>query len=160
MYALPRGYGYEMWYSSMCVCTCVSLCTHCPEAMRCGIPACVYVHVLVYVRVAPRRWLWDVVFSIHGSAMSFHLSHQLSGKVWHCSIFRLNSYSAVDKPSAHIHEGVIVVVLSVCLSVCLCDLWFWLLLTINHWFRYELTQNNDLRPLDHVAILLLCAWNQ
>ena len=35
----------------------------------------------------------------------------------------------------------------VCLSVCLSvTLWFWRILTINSWFRYEITQDEDLRP--------------
>ena len=46
--------------------------------------------------------------------------------------------------SEHAWEGYscLSVSLSVCLSVML---WFWRLLTINCWFRYELTQNDDFR---------------
>ncbi len=46
--------------------------------------------------------------------------------------------------SAHAREGYSSG--PVCLSVCLVTLWFWRLLTINCWFRYELTHNEDLGP--------------
>ncbi len=50
--------------------------------------------------------------------------------------------------SAHAREGYSS--RPVCLSV---TLWFWRLLTINRWFRYELTQNEDLGPF-----IVLLIW--
>ncbi len=56
----------------------------------------------------------------------------------------------------HVREGYIshFARLLVCLSVML---WFWISLTINHWFRYKLTQNYDLRPFI-VLLFLMSGW--
>ncbi len=51
------------------------------------------------------------------------------------------SYESLLTLSMHAREGYSS--RPVCLSV---TLWFWRLLTINSWFRYELTQDEDLRP--------------
>ncbi len=42
----------------------------------------------------------------------------------------------------------------VCVSICTSvTLWFWRLLTINHWFRDQFTQNKDLEPF--IVLLFL-----